>query len=130
MSTRYPKPDRSTFQPNFIKTRDNDALDIGWAEGTLSDGRPYRMEYWCQDGLSIVTFFLSTIDLDLDDPSSMRTFLEGEGLVRFLTPDCTPAGGRWADSAGSEMWSLNVVIGDEDNLYADVAPRLQGYDRS
>jgi len=36
---------------------------------------------------------------------------------------------RWADSAGNEMWSLNLVVGDDDSTYAEVTLLLQGYDR-
>jgi len=35
----YPKPDRSDQTPNFVKSAENDAIDIGWNEGNLSDGR-------------------------------------------------------------------------------------------
>lgn len=41
----YPKPNRSDFKPNLKRTHKNDVLDIGWNEGVLSDGRPYRREY-------------------------------------------------------------------------------------
>jgi hypothetical protein len=44
--------------PNIEKNPENDVLDIGWAEGNLSDGWPYRMECWAG-------------------------FLEKEGLVAF-----------------------------------------------
>ena len=45
---KYPRPDRSAFKPNFHKSQDNPALDIGWAEGTLRDGRPLRAECWAE----------------------------------------------------------------------------------
>lgn len=97
MTTSYPKPDRSTFKPNSQKTPENDALDIGWAEGVLSDNRPFRMEYWCQDQCSIATFFFSTVELDFPTPANVRDFLEREGLVRFRTSEGEATGGRCAD---------------------------------
>lgn len=116
----YPKPDRSTFEPNFQKTPENDALDIGWAEGVLTDGRPFRMEYWCQDQCSIVTFFFSTVDLDFADQANVQDFLESEGLVRFRESAGETTGGRWTDSAGNEMWSWTVLFATDDDTYADV----------
>jgi hypothetical protein len=41
-----PKPDRSNSPPNLVKTDENPNLDLGWNEGFLTDGRPYRAEYW------------------------------------------------------------------------------------
>lgn len=38
----YPAPYRSSHTPNFVKTPENDVLDLCWAEGVLSDGRPFR----------------------------------------------------------------------------------------
>ena len=120
MTTSYFKPDRSTFKPNVKKTPENDALDIGWAEGVLSDGRPFRMEYWCQDQNSIVTFFFSTIDLEFTDQANVRDFLGREGLARFRTSVGEPTGGRWIDSGGNEMWSWTVLFATDDDTYADV----------
>jgi hypothetical protein len=40
----YPVSDRSNQRLNFAKTSEDDTLDIGWAEGTLNDGRPYRAD--------------------------------------------------------------------------------------
>lgn len=120
MASNYPKPDRSTFKPNLKKTPENDALDIGWAEGVLSDGRQFRMEYWCQDQCSIVTFFFSTDDLDFANQDSLFSFLKREGLVRFRTSAGKATGGRIADSAGNEMWSWTVLFATDDDTYADV----------
>ena len=57
---RYPCADRSSFIPNDRKSPANPALDIGWSEGTLRDGRPWRAECWAEDGVTSLTFFLST----------------------------------------------------------------------
>jgi hypothetical protein len=55
--SRFPRPDRSNLKPNFSKTPENDVLDLGWHEGVLKDGRPYRSEYWCQDQISMLTYY-------------------------------------------------------------------------
>lgn len=60
----HPKPDRSNYAPNRVKTPDNDQIDIGWNEGFLSDGRPYRLECWAQDQFTCVTVFMSTEGLE------------------------------------------------------------------
>ena len=118
--THYPKPDRSTFQPNLEKTPENDALDIGWAEGILSDGRPFRMEYWCQDQCSIATFFFSTTGLNFTSQAKVRDFLAREGLVRYRTSAGNATGGRVTDDAGNKMWSWTVLFAADDDTIADV----------
>jgi len=57
---RFPTPDRSDLPRNFVKTADNDTLDIGWDEGVLRDGRPDVVEARCQDQVAMLTFFWST----------------------------------------------------------------------
>ncbi len=88
MAPLYLKPDRSNLKPNFSKKPENDALDLGWQEGILSDGRPYRAEYWCQDQISTFTFFLSTIGLEDTTKEDFRRLLQTENLIKFKP-------GRW-----------------------------------
>lgn len=78
----YAKPDRSKQVRNFTKTTDNDAIDIGHCEGTLSDGRPYAAELWAQDQVTALTIFFSRDGLDLDDESGAE-LVEREGFARL-----------------------------------------------
>ncbi len=123
----YPKPDRNGFIPNKAKTPENDALDIGWAEGTLSDTRPYRMECWAQDGVTSVTFFLSTIDLSGGDKKWWSWFLRKEGLLSFFGEKQFIGVAHFTDPSGNEMWSVNVVVGDEDETYVTDTPAINPY---
>src|SRR5919108_979088 len=109
----YPKPDRSAFQPNFVKTPENDVLDIGWNEGQLTDGRPYRMEFWCQDQVSVLTYFFSTKGLENATNAELKALLVREGLVSFVSDRQYVSGAQLTDASGHEMWSVNVVVGDD-----------------
>lgn len=117
----YPKPDRSNYVPNFRKTIENDQLDIGWNEGVLSDGRPFRLEAWALDGMTSLTYFFSTLGMEkLSSRDEFADLLEREGLIRYRDPAKRSAYAREiVDGAGNPMWSLNVVIGLEDELYAE-----------
>ena len=115
---KYPRPDRSRITPNFAKTADNDALDLGWHEGVLSDGRPFRAEYWCQDQISILTFFLSIVGLETASQADLAELLVREGLVAFKTGKAPHIQAmRWRDAGGNEMWSINVTVGNEDETF-------------
>ena len=79
--TIYPKPDRSDYTVNTSNTDQDEVLDIGWAEGVLSDTRPFRAEAWADSGITMVTFFLSTLGLENATQAQIMALLETDGLV-------------------------------------------------
>ena len=124
----YPTPDRSDFTPNRRKTADNDTVDIGWAEGVLSDGRPYRLECWAQDQVTHLQMFFSRRGLEHLDRAGIQDLLEREHLVRFASLDKRYASGKpWRDPKGQDIWSIAVVVGDEDETYLSESPALTPY---
>jgi len=130
MDSSFPKPDRSNVEPNFSKNGENEALDIAWQEGVLADGRPFRGEYWCQDQISTITFFFSTLGLENASKEDFERLLESENLVKFKPGQryLTPV--KWMDPSGNEMWSLNVVVGDDDGTFVEGGRPFTGYCRS
>ena len=126
----HPKPDRSAYVPNHRKTEENDQIDIGWNEGFLSDGRPYRIEAWAQDQITSVTVFISTAGLETYSNEQFAELLERERVVRWNAGEPKSAYAvPLTDSAGESMWSINVVIGVEDDpAVADSVP-LRPYAR-
>jgi hypothetical protein len=120
----YPKPDLSDSQPNFVKTAENERLDIGWNEGELSDGHPYRMDVWCLDGTTNLTFFVAREGLSDRSDEEWADLLESEGLIRYAphvlrSVFAVPV----VDAVGMPIWSLNVMVGCEDELFlADCVP--------
>ncbi len=113
----YPRPDRSDFVPNVVRTADNHTLDIGWSEGVLRDGRPYRIEAWAADGITSLTCFFSTFGLDALTDADCGALLEREGLLRFDTPERWVTLRPFTDASGHRLWSANVVVGDEEQIY-------------
>ncbi len=124
----FPKPDRSTYIPNREKTPENDQLDIGWAEGIMSDGRPFRIELWAQDQITMATVFLSTQGLETSSSTALAELLERERVVSWRPGARRSAEAvRITDSAGNAMWSVNVVIGvDDEPARADCLFRPYG----
>jgi hypothetical protein len=124
----YPKLDRSNYIQNLEKTPENDNLDIGWAEGELRDGRPYWMECWCQDGLISVTFFFATEDLSGGDKQWwIEFFEEKEGLIDFTGGERFVGVNRFTDPSGHDMWSVNVLVGDEEQTFVSRTPGVHPY---
>ena len=127
---RFPTPDRSRLVPNFVKTPDNEMLDIGWAEGVMSDGRAWRMECWAESQATFVNFFFSSVGMEEFGKDQFRGLLSREGRVEFSDSD--PYSGSPApltDDSGNPMWCVFVLVGDEE-LHSSPTPELIPYSRS
>ena len=117
MQIKFPVPDRSDQRINHAKD-ENGVIDVGWNEGLMSDGRPFRMEMWAEEGVSMLTVFFSATDLpDLDD-EQMAALVLAEGFVTFREgADHYIDKMLRTDPAGNAVWSANIVVGDEDQTY-------------
>jgi hypothetical protein len=113
----YPEPDRSNHKPNFYSGPNKEYVDIGWNDGVLSDGRPFRVEYWCWEDVSILTYFMSTRGIEDVTDNFFRELLTEEGLISFSTEKPTLRAKKIKDGAGNEMWSVNVAVGNQDELF-------------
>ena len=122
----YHAPDRSDAIRNFSKAEDDD-LDIGWADGVLSDGRPYRAESWAADQISLLTFFFSTSQIETYTDAQFIKLLADEGLIEFSSDERYVAGEIVEDASGNQMWSVNVVIADENNEFTKDSVSLKPY---
>jgi len=120
----YPAPNRSGYVPNRTKTPDNDAINIGWHKGWMSDGRAYHAECWAQDQLTNLTIFFSTRGLEDATNEALRTLLEREKLITYLGPERLGSASKWVDPSGNELWSFNIVVGDDAGTYVDTSSPL------
>ncbi len=125
----YPKPDRSNQTQNFVKSEENPAIDLGWNEGLLSDGRPYRVECWAEYQITMLTFFFSTTGMENYSDLMFKELLGKEKLVQYAAANPHVSAMLFTDPSGNEMWSVNVVIGIEDELHAIDSTNLQAYER-
>lgn len=75
-------------------------------------------EYWAVDGTSILTFFFSREGIENLDDDGLRGLLEAEVLIRFVGDKQYCSGLPLTDDSENEMWSVNVVIGFEDEVFA------------
>ena len=114
----FPVPDR-TKQPIRSTKDEYGVMDIGWCDGVLSDGRPFRAETWAQDQITETNFFFSSIGLEDLSASAMKRFVEQEGLVSFREdcPDYCCSAGIFTDDGENRLWSVNIIVGDEEHSY-------------
>lgn len=123
----FPRPDRSDQTPRLTRTAENAGLDIGWNEGVLRDGRPWRLEAWVEDGVTMFTYFFARRGIRARSDAGFATLLEREELLRFTGEQRFVQALPLIDVAGHELWSVNVVAGDEDGNFVDETVRLRRY---
>lgn len=123
----YPVPDRSDQVRVRTRTPDDDAVDIGWDSGNLTGGRPYIVECWAQEQVTMLTYFFSMRGLESATDDDFRRLLESEGLLKFTSGRRFVASRPWVDASGNELWSVNVVVGDDNHTYVDDNHRLRPY---
>jgi hypothetical protein len=118
--SRFPVPDRSGQTISTVKGEDG-VLDLGWCEGVLADGRPFRAELWAQDQITVLTFFFSVLGLETLNADAVYALVETDGLERRAAGfDPSFQVTRWTDPHGAEFWSVNVTVGtDEETRLAD-----------
>ena len=79
----FPAPDRSNYVRRRQSSPEDGSVDIGWDAGVLSDGRLWRAEAWAESGMTILTFFFSSLGLEQATDADLAAMLTREGLVRF-----------------------------------------------
>jgi hypothetical protein len=125
VDVRYPTADRSDFTPNFVKKDFDDQLDIGFAEGIFSDGRPFRAEFWAANQISFLTYYFSSADIESFSDGDLRAYLETEHSIDFQDEKFVSSGfeginidaSKAFDASGNEIWEVTIIVGDEDGTY-------------
>jgi hypothetical protein len=127
LQPKFPIPDRSKQTVHF--SRDEDGIvDVGWCDGVLFDGRPFRAEMWAQDQVSMLTFFFSRAGIDDVDTDALVRVLESEGLFKFRKADARNGNAvKIDDDAGNPIWSVNIMIGNEDESFLEHAVPIFRY---
>jgi hypothetical protein len=101
-------------------TEENTVVDIGFGEGELSDGRPFRIEYWAEDGICTITYIMSIEGLEGESKESLADMLVSEGLLVFLDHENRYLGvTEMTDASGNRMLWMHTVIGDDEGVYAE-----------
>ena len=97
-----------------MTTRSYPEGDLGAREDTFLNGRPYRVESWYTGGLSLITIFFSTLDIESASPAALLEMvtpvLAGERVpeqYRVLEPSSVHT---ISDASGNKMYSLSFVV--------------------
>lgn len=107
----YPHPNRGKEKQGVYIDEPSGAIEIehGSIDGVLSDGRPYRAEFWSESEFKYVTFIFSTEDVESYDDQELTVLLEPQlKLYRILK---TKPGTRVIrDKSENRMWSVTYQL--------------------
>ena len=125
----YPSIDRTNYEVCKVKNGDG-ILDIGWTEGILSDGRPYRAELWAQDQITVLTVFFSVLGLEDFDAAALSGLIETHGVVSFGRLSAPISASLFQDEKENMFWSVNIAVGDEESTFIKGSATIYSYMQS
>jgi len=112
----YPLVDYNTWK--FDSKTESGDVNIGWNIGLLDDNRPWFAECWARDQITMLTYFISTKDLEGKTSDELVNILEQAGIVRFTEENHRSAEvATFSDSNNNEFYSVNIAVGVEDETY-------------
>jgi len=116
---KYPAPDRSNFERNqFVDDDQMPERDLGSRTGALSNGRPFHLEAWATEGMTLVTVFFSVIGIKSATPDELLQLvlpvLDQEGVPEEKRKIAPKEVLRIKDAKGNEMYSLTFVVGEPE----------------
>ncbi len=99
---------------HYFPERDEfDDVNIGWDMGFIGN-RPYFLECYASTGITMITIFMSTSGLERATEYDLERILIDnkiyEPLENYESPECP----RFYDDNDNEFFSINVVVGLED----------------
>jgi hypothetical protein len=117
-------------KPNWsLASIDTGSKDLGWAEGVLTDGRPYYLEWWQTEGSQLATVYFSTKDLAETPAERLCRLLVDAEIIALKQESLTVEAGIVQDSLGQQLVSVNVLLSDPLEQYAQVVVPTSEYEK-
>lgn len=99
---------------------DDKEVNIGWDTGLLGPDRPYFLECWATNGITMLTYFVSAIGMEDASTEDLVKLLTDARLFRLLDPEHPRTSVmKFEDDRGNVFFSINVTVGIEDETYIE-----------
>ena len=118
----YPQIDRS----NIDFASSSDICNIGYHEGTLIDGRPYRLEAWSSNGIDTATIFISNLGLENKSEVDLVKYLSGEEIIDI--DDDRASVNQIEDINGNTFYAINLIVNNKDEEINTLLVSLDNYE--
>lgn len=119
---KYPKIIRDTID----YTSDTEICNIGYAEGELSDERPYRIEEWSSYGINNITVFISILDLEEKSELEIKKYLENENIIKIVDDHIYIT--EVEDVEENVFLSINVPLSSKDTVINECLITIKDYE--
>lgn len=125
---KYNAPCRVDYVPSPYEPDEDGVMDVGYKNGVLSDGRPFRLECWRMDEMLMLTVLFSNEGLGAYSRVDMPLLLEGEEILRFVgTGKPRLQATHTTDDVGHSMWAINLMLANGQGTYAELLMQLNSY---
>ncbi len=98
--------------------------NVGWNAGEYEKGRPFFAECWAEDGVTMLTIFVSAQGMEETTAEQLDEHFRRIGFYKAVSEDRGMECLRFKDDAGNEFFSLNLLVGAEDDVFMEGAPIL------
>ena len=118
----YPTIERD----NIDFSSDSTICNIGYHEGILKDGRPYRLEVWSANRIDNATIFISNLGLEDKSDIDLVKYIAGEEIIDIDDDRATV--NLYEDINGNSFHSINLILNDKDEEINKLLVPLENYD--
>ena len=117
--------------PNIIRdaldfTSDTEVCNIGYNEGTLEDGRPYRVEVWSSYGITNATIFISILDLENASEKAIKKMLIDNKIIELEKDEILIT--EVEDTEENIFLSINVPLEGKDTIINKLLIKIKDFD--
>ena len=89
--------------------------NIGWNAGLLEETRPYFVECWAVDQISMLTIYVSAKEIEKKTAKELEQWLQDVGYFRYRDDKYSPAKVETIkDPDGNEFFVISIAVGIED----------------
>lgn len=119
---RYlPMPDHPGQMP---KINEYGEVNLGWNAGLLEENRPFFVECWAWEHITMLTFYASTRGIEDLSGEDILALIQDSGYFCFREGvQQSPQYDTFSDRQGGEFFSMTITVGiDEEPLQITGAP--------
>jgi len=88
--------------------------NLGWNCGLLECSRPFFIEAWVTDGLTMLTVYIATDGIEHYSNEEVDAFLQKQGVYQMIEGAAAPQVAKYKDGSGNEFFTVNIIVGLPD----------------
>ncbi len=108
----------------FPRRSEYGEVNLGWNAGEYERGRPFFAECWAEGGMTMLTIFVSAQGMEETTAEQLDEHFRRIGFYKAVSEDRGMECLRFKDGAGNVFFSLNLLVGEEDDVCLKGAPIL------